>query len=356
MTALATLAIFAAARAEGPLSIGDSAPKLQAKEFVKGDPVKALEKGNIYVVEFWATWCGPCRESIPHLTKLQTKYKDVVFIGVSVLEQDFDKVKPFVKEMGDKMDYRVAIDSVPAGKDADEGLMNKTWLNAAEQEGIPTAFIVGKDGLIAWIGHPGELEKPLAEVVSGKYDVKAAAVAYKAEKAREKKVEKVLAKVKKAAQADDLKGAVAAIDEGIKDDPLLEQLLGRIKFQILREIGDGDKAATYARKLVENVFKDDAMQLNELAWNIVAPEAVAEKKPDAKVLKMALAAATRANELSKGEDANVLDTLGQATFLSGDTAKAIELAEKALKLHPDSNDLKDRLAALKKAKDKKEGK
>src|SRR5438105_4278369 len=97
------LALAAAARAEGPLSVGDSAPKLKVKEFVKGDPVKDLEKGKVHVVEFWATWCGPCRVSIPHLTELQKKHKDVVFIGVSVSERDFDNVKPFVEKMGDKM-------------------------------------------------------------------------------------------------------------------------------------------------------------------------------------------------------------------------------------------------------------
>ena len=46
-----------AARAQS-LGVGDSAPKLEVKEFVKGDAVKEFEKGKTYVVEFWATWCG----------------------------------------------------------------------------------------------------------------------------------------------------------------------------------------------------------------------------------------------------------------------------------------------------------
>ena len=89
------------------LSVGDPAPKLEVKEFVKGEPLKDLEKGKTYVVEFWVTWCGPCRATIPHLTELQKKHKDITFIGVSVYENDQKKVKPFVEEMGDKIDQHL---------------------------------------------------------------------------------------------------------------------------------------------------------------------------------------------------------------------------------------------------------
>jgi thiol-disulfide isomerase/thioredoxin len=155
------------------LGIGDTAPKLTVKEFVKGEPVKTFEKGKIYVVEFWATWCGPCKAVIPHLTELQKKYKNVVFISVSVWERDPDKVKPFVEEMGDKMDYRVATDSVPKGEKADLGSMSKNWLTAANVEGIPHAFIINVDGKIAWMGHPVKLDKPLEDIQAGQWDIKA---------------------------------------------------------------------------------------------------------------------------------------------------------------------------------------
>ena len=109
--ALALLILSPAARAGG-LSIGDPAPALTVSKWVKGEKVDKLEKGQLYVVEFWATWCGPCRTSIPHLTELQKKNPKVTFIGVSILESDQKEVEPFVKEMGDKMDYRVAMDDV----------------------------------------------------------------------------------------------------------------------------------------------------------------------------------------------------------------------------------------------------
>jgi thiol-disulfide isomerase/thioredoxin len=142
-----------------PLGIGSPAPKIEVQEFIKGEPVEYFEKGKIYVVEFWATWCPPCRTSIPHLTEMQKKYKDAVFIGVSISENNWDGVKPFVKEMGEKMDYRVAMDG-RAGK------MSKNWMAAAAQGGIPTAFIVNGEGKIAWIGHPMQMEKTLGEDVA----------------------------------------------------------------------------------------------------------------------------------------------------------------------------------------------
>lgn len=52
------------------LNIGDPAPPLRLREWLKGTPVERLEKGKIYVVEFWATWCAPCRSAMPHLSAL----------------------------------------------------------------------------------------------------------------------------------------------------------------------------------------------------------------------------------------------------------------------------------------------
>ena len=153
----------------GPtLKVGDPAPKLQTGKWVQGDPVKNFEKGKAYIVEFWATWCGPCRVFIPHLNELHKKFKDkgLVVIGQNCWEKDESQVETFIKKMGDKMTYRVALDDKTSDK---KGAMAKTWMEAAGRDGIPSAFLVDTKGKIAWIGHPMSLkEEEIEAALAGK--------------------------------------------------------------------------------------------------------------------------------------------------------------------------------------------
>src|SRR3954451_6083131 len=155
---------------------GDPAPKLYVSKWVKGEPVKEFEKGKVYVVECWASWCGPCRASIPHVTELQSKYKDkgVTVIGMNVWEREPEAAEPFVKEMGDKMGYSVALDVTDAAHPdpSGAGKTAKAWLPAAGRNGIPCSFIVDKDTKVAWIGHPMAMDRPLEQVVAGTFDPK----------------------------------------------------------------------------------------------------------------------------------------------------------------------------------------
>ena len=340
------LALVKANAGEAVLGMGDPAPKLTVAKFVKGTPVTKFEKGKLYVVEFWATWCGPCRTSIPHLTELQKKYKDVTFIGVSVFEQDQAGVAPFVKEMGDKMDYRVAMDDVPAGKKGDGGLMATGWMEAAKQEGIPTAFVINKESQIAWIGHPMMMEEPLKKIVAGKWDAKAEGV-------RIKKQAELGKQLQQAMQSQNTGKALSLLDQGIADDPGMEAMYGPVKLAILRLAGKDKEAATYGTKLVETILKDDAETLNSLAWEIVDPEA--QKKPTPELLAFALKAAKRADAVKEGKDSAIADTLAKAYFDNGNIDKAIEAQTRAVALAkgtPLEKDttLNDRLEQYKKAK------
>jgi thiol-disulfide isomerase/thioredoxin len=328
VTAAAVLAV-SGARAQD-LNVGDDAPKIEVKEFVKGEPVKQFEKGKVYVVEFWATWCGPCIVSIPHISELQKQHKDkVTVVGVSVWERDQGGVKPFVEKMGDKMSYRVAMDDVGQGG-GNDGKMAKAWMAAAGQQGIPTAFVVNGDGKIAWIGHPMQMDKPLAQIVEGKWDLKAAAREHKQAQAARGKLTELRGKLAAAMRDKDFKGAVALIDEAAAENPALGKMLAPQKFQLLTRAGDGDKTLQFARKIVEGEERENAELLNFVAWTIVDPDS--GFKPDKKLLALALDAARKADELTKGKNGAIADTLAKAYFDNGDVAKAIEHQERAIKL------------------------
>ncbi len=146
----------------GRLAAGSKAPALSVDEIIKGKPVEGLQEGTAYVVEFWATWCPPCVASIPHLTKLQKKHKNIVVMGVAGSERaGKEPLEAFVKKQGSKMAYTVAYDS--------DRSMSAAWMSAAGQNGIPCAFVVDTKGMISWIGNPHDkaFDAEVAKVAKG---------------------------------------------------------------------------------------------------------------------------------------------------------------------------------------------
>jgi len=278
VTALAglTFGLTASSAAE----LGMAAPPLNIAKFVKGGPVVLADgKGKqVFVVEFWATWCGPCRTSIPHLTELQKKFKDrnVTIIGIS--DEEIAEVKPFVEEMGAKMDYVVAVDQ--------DRKTFASYMDAFEQGGIPTAFIVDQAGKIVWYGHPmADLDDVLEKVVAGKFDV----AAHKVQKEKSERLQR------------DLSGY---LDQTITDSYT-------------------DQAKADGANFVK-ACEDEAM-LNQLAWIILTHPRVKHRDQ-----ALALVAAKKAYDLSKGMDAGITDTYARALFDSGDKAKAIQYQKEAI--------------------------
>ena len=171
---LCIITVVAFAQDEKPplLSIRDPAPPLRVKEWLKGEPVQRFEKGRIYIVEFWATWCAPCKAAMPHLSDLAHQYKDrVTIIGMDVMEKKattMEKIKAFVDSMGYRMDYTVAVE--------DSNFMERNWLDASGERGIPKSFVVNADGILAWMGHPHKLNIILPQIVNNTWDIKRAFV------------------------------------------------------------------------------------------------------------------------------------------------------------------------------------
>ncbi|HLO98845.1 MAG TPA: TlpA disulfide reductase family protein [Fimbriimonas sp.] len=221
-------AVFAGAFAHAdetkPLTIGDKTPPLPLDGVIKGKNLEAFEPGKTYVIEFWATWCGPCISAMPHLSDMADKFKGKAeFYSVNTwdytktpapknapvgtppsvesVETHKARVKEWVAKNDEKMRYNVVFDDA---KDT----ISTTWMRAAGRNGIPCAFIVNGEGQIAWIGHPMSMDKPLADIVDGKWDI----AKFKEQFDKEAAAQKAAAEAQKKLTADIKANNTEAVD------------------------------------------------------------------------------------------------------------------------------------------------
>ncbi len=327
-TLLTGVALAVAARtAEAKLTVGDPAPELQSGKWVQGEPVEAFATNRVYIVEFWATWCVPCRVSMPHLNELSLKFKDqgLVVIGQDVWEENEDGVAPFVKKMGDQMTYRVALDNKSRET---SGAMAVTWMKAAERNSIPTAFIINHQGRIAWIGHPMEIsEKLLNDILADNYDPAKAAAEYEQQQQGPQKFNALLnqfATNLKDKNWGDAEATVAEIEKLLPDDQ--RDRIGLMRLEIL--LGRKDYAGFYKlTRSLSDAHPDDAALQIIIAWKIAT-------EPDLPQRDLALATkcAERANQSTQGKEIGILDALARIQFMSGKTNEAVATEQKAVNL------------------------
>ena len=123
---------------------------------INGQSVSLSEqRGNVVIMSFWATWCGPCREETPDFVEMQAKYGDGVrFLGVA-LEQDTDAVQDFADTYG--VNYPILVDT--------DGEIVKHYPDVF---GLPTTLLLDGEGTIRkrWVGQvmPDDLEPLLHDL------------------------------------------------------------------------------------------------------------------------------------------------------------------------------------------------
>lgn len=96
-------------------------------------------KGKVVLLDFWASWCGPCRRSMPHLEETWSKYKDrgLVVIGINV-DKEQEKALAFLSKLGGTAAFHYPLALDPRGR----------VMGAYKVMQMPTAYLIGKDGVV----------------------------------------------------------------------------------------------------------------------------------------------------------------------------------------------------------------
>lgn len=138
--------------AQTNIKVGEKAPEINITHWIKNVPEnKNINNKNI-VLEFWATWCGPCIAAVPHMNEIQNKFKRDDLIYLSLTDEAVDKVERTLK--------RVDFQSIVASD-----IKKKTQIAFGDgKNGLvayPLTVLIDKNGIIKWTGQPNELTEEL---------------------------------------------------------------------------------------------------------------------------------------------------------------------------------------------------
>lgn len=311
------------AKADGPsLVVGDKAPQLQDVKWLKGGEIESYKSGKVYVAEFWATWCGPCIASMPHLDHLAKEYAaegfDVVTVTTDGPSNSLDKVTEFIEGPGKDYAFHYAFCNTEATHNA--------YMKAAQRNGIPCSFVIDRSGNIAFIGHPMDLDTVLPMVIDGTWRGKADADLY-VQLGDEMSEAPELAKT-------DPKKALAVFDEVEKRFPKRAETMQFVitKALTLKETGDFDALAALLKGMEKKALEEkDARTLLNVA-GLASDESLQGKPAIESVGKEALEAGVKL----VGDDWNLKIRAAMIYKNLGDKDTAKKLADEAFESIPDA--------------------
>jgi thiol-disulfide isomerase/thioredoxin len=265
----------------GTATPGLTAPPLAVSRWIKEGPVARFKPGRVYVVDLWATWCAPCLATMPHLTRLQANHrKDVTVIAMNVWEMEPARVPGFVASHADSMAFAVALDSIPPGKDPNEGLTAIAYVGTSQSVSIPKTILIDREGRVAWIGTPPGVDEPLKQVLAGTWDVKSFAARYEAEQQVERKYAELIAAVQVAIEASQWEKAFDAAEAAVAADSSFAPRVASEGFGLLAMRMMNDSTSTTAEKALARRSAERVITLQAnphwSAFQVAARAALAE--------------------------------------------------------------------------------
>ena len=140
---------------QSKLKVGDVAPKINITDYIANVPDNKNLENKYILLEFWATWCGPCLQEVPHLNSLQEKFKDKKdLIFVSITEEKPDKILRTLK--------RIPFNSMVVSDQSGDTFTNFIKDKQGSYN-IPVTILIDNKGIIKLIGHPRDLNDKLFE-------------------------------------------------------------------------------------------------------------------------------------------------------------------------------------------------
>lgn len=280
--------------AEPSLSLGDPAPPIVVSRWVQGEPVERFEPGTVYVIDFWASWWGPCRESTRMLNRLQIGWQDRVrVVGIAsaneARRETLGSVQRFIEGQGSAMRYTVGFD--------EPRVMFRAYMTGSGVSGIPRVFVVDQAGRLAWHGHPQDPQFPsvVALVLEGAWSIEA----YERLVAEQRRADALMAEAVAAWDEEDRERTVEILQRIFEMNPGRFGQHAVWKFHALHaEMGESDRAYDYAWALIEGELADQPDLLADLAWSIL--EAPPERRYDDIVAEMAARRALQVTDRQHG--------------------------------------------------------
>ncbi|MGO8105281.1 redoxin family protein (plasmid) [Rhizobium leguminosarum] len=251
------------------LSIGFPAPSIKMLAWLKGDPMPVFQPGWIYILVYLSRTCGCCETALSDLETLQEMYRDigVEVIGVVAKEpapradEARSLVETWLAEKLSNSDIRIAYDYT--------GEMDKHWMDASLSFWVPQAFLVGRNGTIAYIGDPHSLECILHRVIDGSWDSSAEAREAEKERLAECEVDELERELEiqiaAAIEVRDWKRALSATEDALKsipDNPTFREAHVEL---LMRKLHDFE-----AGWIALGRFARDAIERNSADWLLAA--------------------------------------------------------------------------------------